>query len=285
MADRYTQRGFTLVEVLFSIGVVALLNGLLLVGVSALQRAARRSLEQQSVASLKFGVEHFRDTFGFLPPLVNDGALTGGDPVQDRLVGGVRRPAPVVYDPEQRQAWEFLRGQSSDSYRRYSVYALAYYIVGALVEQVDGIEGPGFYTPLPSGAFRVAGGQRTDPFFDVSKNASGLYTEDADAGRIELRDRNGVAYRYYRWIPGDEAGAVTEVDDLNTPELLGDVREDPQLRAATYAIVAAGPNEVFGEEASEGAAELRLKLGLPSSDPTDKVEAIGRSDNVVEVGQ
>lgn len=294
MPGRHTQRGFTIVEVGFSVAILIMLIGLLLVSINAMNRTARRAIEQQNVASLKMSVDHFQDTFGFLPPLVYDGrtgpsaqtpprGVSGTDPVDDRRVGGIMRPAPVVYNVENTEDWDFLRGKESDqAHHRFSVHSLPYYLLGALDEEVDGVQGPGFRTPQPDGSFRVAGGQNYDPFFDTSKNSEGIYRGDVAKGEVELRDRNGVAYRYYRWLPGNDDGEINESDDLNIPELLGDAKDDPELRSAKFAIVAAGPNRAFGEEATEG-TDLWTILGLSAGD--ERAEHIGRQDNIVEVGR
>jgi type II secretory pathway pseudopilin PulG len=286
---RHTQRGFTIVEVGFSIAIIALLMGLLLIGLNSMNKSARRAVERQNVASLKMGVDHFQDTFGFLPPLVNDDRAQPDpglrEPVKTRPIAGATRPAPVIYHEENPADWEFLRGEGTgtggESYQRFSVHSLAYYLLGALDEDVDGVQGPGFRSPQPDGSFRVAGGQRTEPLFDTSKNPEGVYRGDTARGQVELRDRNGVAYRYYRWLPGDEDGEIKDAGDLNIPELLGSAKDDPQLRSAKFAIVAAGPNRVFGEEETED--DLEVKLGLPAGD--QRAVNLGRQDNIVEVGQ
>jgi type II secretory pathway pseudopilin PulG len=289
--------GFTLVEVGFSIAIIAILIGLLLVGLNQMNKAARRAVERQNVASLKMAVDHFQDTFGFLPPLVRDGRpgvgsfppqpaagmLTGAsEPVAQRSIAGVTRRAPVVYSEEYLADVEFLRGEPENvAFHRFSTHSIPFYLLGALDEDVDGVAGAGFQAPQPDGSFRVAGGQRYDPFFDTSKNPEGLVRTNPQEGRIELRDRNGVAYRYYRWLPGNEFGEINEADDLNIPALLGTAEENPELRSARFAIVAAGPNRVFGERATED--DLDLKLGLSTGD--QRAESLGRQDNIVEVGR
>ena len=151
-----------------------------------------------------------------------------------------------------------------------------------LDEEVDGVQGPGFRAPQRDGSFRVAGGQTYEPFFDASKNPEGIFRGKVDEGRVELRDRNGVAYRYYRWMPGNLDGEVEEADDLNIPELLGSAEDNPELRSAKFAIVAAGPNGVFGEEKTEE-DDLWIRQGLSAGDP--RAETLGRQDNIVEVGR
>ena len=108
-------------------------------------------------------------------------------------------------------------------------------------------------------------------------------------GRFELRDRNGVAYRYYRWEPG-KPGTGEMVDfpqDFNVPDLVGNPFDDVSLRGAKWAIVGAGPNGVFGDwtEGGTGSAVRywENQLGRASNEPTLIRRA--REDNVVEIGR
>jgi len=166
---------------------------------------------------------------------------------------------------------------------RFSVYSLPIYLMGVLDAEYDGNDGLGFREPAREGLFRTAGGRLFDPKFDASEDSDRLAEVDAEEGRFELRDRNGIAYRYYRWLP-DEAQAGQTVTDLrNVPALLGDPADDIALRDADYAIVAAGPNRVFGEEATETEAALRTELGRGGD--IDELERLGRDDNIVEVGR
>lgn len=290
--------GFTLVEVGFSIAIIAILIGLLLVGLNQMNKAARRAVERQNVASLKMAVDHFQDTFGFLPPLVYDGrsgqpkpGMRPGatTPVESRPIAGVTRPAPVVYSEEYDSDLDFFRGRDSGGgisatvgVHRFSTHSIPFYLLGALDEEVDGVAGAGFQQPQADGSFRVAGGQRHDPFFDTSKNPEGLVRANPQEGRIELRDRNGVPYRYYRWLPGNQDGELIRPEDQNIPELLSSAGDSPELRSARFAIVAAGPNRVFGEEATEG-QDVWIKQGLSAGD--QRAESLGRQDNIVEVGR
>lgn len=288
MTSRRNSAGFTLMEVLVAIAVVAILIGMLIVGIRVGAAAAKRRVIEQNVAGLKFGVDSFVMDYGFLPPLVNDDMpLTGGG-----------RKVVNVFEPTNPAHLEFFRGNPGPVWpgdRRYSDYSLAYYVMGSLSEDIDGLD-PGYREPRADGTFHF-GGKASGPRFDPGRNGR-VSVIDAAEGRIELQDGNGVAYRYYRWEHGDPNGPtyppqiVNVPDDWNIPELVQGDRNptsDPQLKSAQYAIVAAGANGVFGDFAngSETPAEVSTKLGMASGTPEQDllVQQRARSDNVVAVGR
>lgn len=289
--------GFTLVEVLFALLIIFLLMGLLLVGFRAATRASRASADRQSVSALKIAVDRFKQEFGHLPALVKDDAMDGG-PLD---VTGKR---PVVYSPGVAADLMFLRDDPptppTDRDTRYSVYTLPYYVLGVLGEAYDGVDGAGFLEPKRDGSFtkRQTGTGRTgrvfEPFFDSSRNSRGVFTEDVETGRIELRDRNGTPYRYYRWVrdAGSPVAGDPLNDYLNVPEILGDPAMDEfrHLRDAEYAVVGAGPNGLIGDEHLPPVvimtlADMRTELGLSSGVADAEVLRIAREDNIVEVGR
>src|SRR5204863_1758069 len=161
---------------------------------------------------------------------------------------------------------KFMRTQpiASQPDLRFSVYSLPYYMLGVLDMKrdtadpnsmpVDGFAGPGFRTVKGDGTFNT-GGRVFQPFFDVSRGSASVYAVDGTLGKVELRDRNGVAFRYYRWERGraqasqqGPAGTVVDLADLNVPMFLGDPAQNEQLKKARWAIVGAGPNGLFGNE-------------------------------------
>jgi len=145
--------------------------------------------------------------------------------------------------------------------------------------------------------------------------------------RTEIHDRRGTPVRYYRWLkddvdisglPGGLAGYTDhsyEFDQqmsgliayLNVPLLVLYAYGDPlspeyevplDVRAASYAIVSAGPNKLFGDPGDENRlqAETELQkqyaenLGLSvtrfATDSEYRLKAVemAREDNIVEVG-
>lgn len=276
----------TLFELVFALWVLGVLIGLVVIGVRTSNNYFRRAADQQAVLSLKAAVERFKDAHGFLPPLVRDDAFLGGPPLTTATATTL-----AVYDPAVAADVQFLRtSPSSPQYPgqnelRSSVYSLALYIVGPLDAAIDGRDGPGMLEPAQDGSFRLFGGQSYEPLLEGSRGIKGVVAVDTAEGRFEIQDARGVALRYYRWERGQptgpQTGQVVNPQDVNVPELVGDPAQDPLLRSADYAIVAAGPNGVFGDEPDLQA--VAAAVGLPSIDE-DRVRAKARADNIVEVG-
>lgn len=230
---------------------------------------------------------------------------------------------------------EYLRGEGiglmpdNDTYAdgdyRFSEYSMPYYILGVLPEPVDYEDGPGIRGPSRSGSFSP-GVAATGPYFDVGEDAQSLVAVDPENGRYELRTPNGVAIRYYRWMPGmpnpsgntpdylendadnyrtydvirgsDEGGA----DDLNIPWVVG-LKAKPgfnsnyteytsvgtaRYRDATWALVTAGDDGVFGDYGSETAESILERAGEDptTNDKTKRARAALRAaeDNGIVIG-
>lgn len=277
----HSRPGFTIVELGVSILVIAILIGLLLVGLNQLSRSAQSGAERANVVAMRMAVESFKNDFGFAPPLVKDGLVYPG--------GTAGSPPPLgagfvnVYRTDVPADVLFLQGEGPDPDLRFSVYSLSYYLVGVLDADVDGKDGPGFRDPLRDGSFRRVGGRITDPLFDVAGRGERLVEVDKVEGRYELRDRSGVSYRYYRWLPVERTPGMTVTDLRRVPSLLGDPAQNIALRDAEWAIVAAGPNRVFGDAATETEQSVREQLGMGMD--LGKLFEDARSDNIVEVGR
>ena len=193
--------------------------------------------------------------------------------------------------------------------KRYSECSLPYYLLGPVevdlttnmtgaVVPIDGVPGPGFLKPVRDGTFIVPTetlatggsgrlGQKYEPFFRPNNSSVKLYLNPGptkeDRADLSLRDRNDVPIRYYRWMKFDVRIDREPINNwLRVPVLVGDPEKSPNLRDATFAIIAAGPDQAFGDEPI---AELRQKLGLAP----DASETIARmkamEDNIVEVGK
>jgi type II secretory pathway pseudopilin PulG len=192
---------------------------------------------------------------------------------------------------------------------RYSECSLPFYLVGPVEVDlttnmpgaevpIDGVPGPGFLKPVRDGTFAVPTetlnangsgrlGQKYEPFFRPNGSSVKMYQNPGptkeDRADISFRDRNDVPIRYYRWVKFDVRIDREPINNwLRVPVLVGDPEVSPNLRDATFAIIAAGPDGAFGDEPI---AELRQKLGLSS----DTSELIARKkameDNIVEVGK
>jgi len=332
------RRGFTLIELLISILVIFTLIGLLLVGGRLALRAGRSSNQAQTVRSMRLGVEQFKREFGFLPPLARDFGPT--DPIITRNINGRNLKRPNVYafslDATNALDRDMLRGypggskinfDSGDRDLRYSTLSLPWYLSGVLdlAEDtsvpigsrvpVDGSIGPRTTEPRPDGSFVVGTpgrpGRRYGPYFDTGRGGNKLTVVDAAAGRYEIQDAKGVAFRYYRWLRGrsGQTSEITRVNNTNqfNPDWMqipfvvadlsapGSTSLDPtvenlnargDITSAEFAIVGAGPNGVFGDEPID---RLREAVG-GSYDPADpfdraRLRREAQKDNVVEVGR
>ncbi len=247
--SRGSARGFSLIEILAVILVIALLIGILSVGFGALTGQANDSATKQDLAAIRNAVTSFKAEFGFLPPLVEDGASPrlDRDPAELRI---------AVYDPTSRvtadadDAQVFLRDETimdPPDNDRWSEFSLAYYLVGALDEEIDGVEGSGFRKPRTDGTFETRG-REYDGFLDAGRGGGvKLELRDTDMveGNVVVVDRFGTPYRYYRWLP---EVTIASQADLNVPAVVGDPDVNQDLRNATFAIVSAGRDMLFGTE-------------------------------------
>lgn len=282
-------RAFTLIELLVSIFIIGILIGLLVVGMRQAFAAARRAATTQDVSALKVAVQTFKNDNGFLPPLVKDG-YAGSPDTSGPLITVGSRTVPNVYSIANPVDLEYLRGQSNDPKYRYSVYSLAYYIMGALDKDVDGLEGPGARTPKRDGSFDRLNNDTYDAIFAPKTGgvvfAAWLPGDDPSTGRLELQDRNGVAYRYYRWQQGTMDPNDDERGILNVPELVEVARDKTELGNAAFAIVAAGADSVFGDIGPESETLEQIEDALGKRFETDaEAEAAARKDNIVEIGR
>jgi len=256
-----------------TLSIIVIVLGFLASALGRASQSARQTASQRSVEAIAAAVEQFRLEFGFLPPLVHDGQLvstnsyrpidpaTGSPSAED---GPLRDVTGGVYDFQQLVVWsqsydfDFFRrrdGNAADSIalptggnwdidsawddRRYSRYALAYYLVGILPRSVDGIAGQGMTRPLPTGGFSSVGypvgstRDRFEPTVDTDRRGLrlqtgyarpidlvehglrsyqiepfptseiyALYDPNERDQVVSLVDSFGTAYRYYRWEHG-----------------------------------------------------------------------------------
>lgn len=178
--------GFTLIEMILSIGVIAVLIFLLLGGIKLVNKSAVATQQRMTIQSMKQAVSQFKQEFGFLPPLVKDHspvqptsvvqspsgawiiavyATTGGSPARDADLALLRgqgvNPTP--------QAPFGLLGDTGGavlpgSEYRFSERTIAYYLAGQLEMPrrqgiqgvpIDGHPGPGMFPPMADGSFKI----------------------------------------------------------------------------------------------------------------------------------
>ena len=183
---------------------------------------------------------------------------------------------------------------------RFSNYSLAWYLAGA-ADEIDSVDGPGMGKVTALGGF--VPGRTFGPYLATAGAGLSVVDVDREEGRVELRDRNDTPVRFYRWLngrPGDSAVRYDTDDELtqrNVPGVVGgssiavaesdpdevEAITDPRLRSASWGVVMAGADGVFGDFAAEGADALSAATGSSATD-TDALETEARADNIVEVG-
>lgn len=325
--------GFTIIEIMTSILIVAVLISMLIVGLRFAGLAGRRTQQLATVSSLKQAVSEFRSKFGFLPPLVRDQDPQAGNArsvinsgVAGRWKVSVRgaSAADAAFLSAQPGAFN-VRADNPMYDPRFSVRTFAYYLAGALEHRfddgmnfpIDGIRGAGAYPPRADGSFelpesltnpsggavaRKRTGDRHEPFVDMGRSDPKIRegadpdvpadTGDPQAAKIQLVDRNGVAYRFYRWelkIDPNTGDLVNPAPELikrwfDRPGRPANESNPESLKTARYAIVGAGPDGVFGDE---DPAVLSRRVGMqPAGDPGEmKLRLKAIEDNIVEVGE
>ncbi|HYF13445.1 MAG TPA: hypothetical protein VD971_00075 [Phycisphaerales bacterium] len=327
-------RAFTMVELLMSVAVLALLIGLLIVGIRAGRRAATNAVQATAATDARTAVEQFRRDAGFLPPLVKDRSgelLTPAvPPLADVITTGpqnalnVYRRSVAADAAYLRTPQGDLNGQNPFIDFRFSEVSLGAYIVGAVQYPygnaitdlpMDGVDGAGMYPPARDGTFEVprtmlvatADRKRTGRTIDSYIKTNGslrVFTDPARPELVYVRDVNDIPVRYYFWLRGREEPAgsgrfiVEDADDINMPNIVGrrgtqmagtpadrDLDVSVELREASWAIVAAGPNRAFGdEELSELQRRMGVSVGnLPAAEER-RLRLQAEKDNIVKVG-
>ncbi|MBS0198416.1 MAG: prepilin-type N-terminal cleavage/methylation domain-containing protein [Planctomycetes bacterium] len=344
------RRGFTLVEVLFSVLIMGVLIGLLYVGYRSSKTFASSAADKTAVSDIKVAVSNFNKEFGFLPPLVRDRNPT----TRVSIAAAGDKAKIAVYDfiaPPDADRTYLKRGSEPaptannpfEDYR-FSERTIAYFLAGACdtprnlneataelrALPIDGVAGPGMYKPLADGTFDIPKdvkdpshdgtvaadkqrrrvGKRFEPLVDLNGKRLKLTRlssggEDAmdrdnsgnDAGEnrlVAITDAKEVPVRYYRWIID---GKLTDTNGYRLPPMVGrqadqygfstpperDTLKNTELRSATFAIVAAGPNGAFGDEDD---ATLFARMGETATGAgIIKLRIKAEADNIVEVGR
>jgi len=243
-------------------GVVVTVIAVLGVAFGRATESARISASQRGAEAIAAATEQFEDRFGFLPPLVHDGKVMGDPPEMpdgflpdDAPIKELTAGGPDNYQFRRIVAWvpnttpnlDFLRRRSGDigsdpivvgagggawsidnawDDRRYSRYALAYYLVGALGRDVDGIAGEGMSRPGADGTFVGVGYPVGSPASSRTLGAtrgSNKTLLDTDTGAIDGRPGYG------RPADAIEHGAATvAIEELNA-DAVYDLYDEDQV--------------------------------------------------------
>ncbi len=165
---------FTLVELLVVIGIIALLVGLIIVGIGAAQRRAQRVNTQFLMSSISQALARFKSDHGYYPPVLGDptqlpaqlgwpsnAPLTVSDRVgygRDLLAPPINPSAGATNTTKVSQ-WTSAEAQALQNW--YSVTTLAEYLIGAGDRSQDGYGICGeLPDPMPA---NVLAGQRELP--------------------------------------------------------------------------------------------------------------------------
>ncbi len=247
-------RGFTIIEIMVSLVVIAVLISLVTVGVRTALRQSKNTSEQFMASGLRSSVEQFKNEFGFLPPLVNDGEPLGtadGGPIIDdprrngfqqvavrsRAFMVARTGAGAVDTNIVGPVNGYSGADSSFSDKRYSKFSLPFYLMGECGARhedndavIDGVAGQGFVTPSRDGRFDPRG-RKHEAFF-TPQSASLLKRQyvdplefeehdgapgsnlDGDPSSVALLGIRDRAFRYYRWENLEPLDASAELGEF-----------------------------------------------------------------------
>ena len=171
-------RGFTITEMLVTVGVIVVLAGILVLSLSAASRAAQKGKTDFLMQSIKSGVERFRADHGYLPPVLGANGTNPGAPGDGRD----RRPLPGA--PGAMNGWdsmtslpEFLLGYDDRRMDGYGYVALSSPIPPDQAEPGNReFPGIGFRSPGPDGVWNATLNPRGggDPYRFISRNPGNL---------------------------------------------------------------------------------------------------------------
>jgi len=142
---------FTLVELLVVIGVIAMLVGLLIVGINAAQKRAQKMNTQFLLSSISQALSRFKSDHGYYPPVLGDPTeLTGGllgwpttaSATPKTQIGFARDLMAPPINPSSgttnTKVSQWTTQEATALQNWYSVTSLAEYLVGAGDRSQDG---------------------------------------------------------------------------------------------------------------------------------------------------
>ena len=152
LAPVIQRRAFTLVELLVVIGVIAMLVGLLIVGINAAQKRAQKMNTQFLLSSISQALSRFKSDHGYYPPVLGDPSeLTGGQLswpttasatpktqigfARDLLASPIN---PTAGASSTTKVSQWTTNEATALQNWYSVTSLAEYLIGAGDRSADG---------------------------------------------------------------------------------------------------------------------------------------------------
>jgi len=278
MTHNKQRRGFTLVELLVVIVIIALLIGISAVATVRALKSAEVSATKFLMRSLSDGLEQFHTDFGYYPPLLRDDFTKN---MPERSVLEVQPDA----------------GDIQRSYRYFSMTSLPAYLVGVGrlepteltagldPDRHDGIAGPGIRDPGPDHSWGGAlkrednnpgktgrvfgpyvdlagdGGMRPASVADFGSDTGdnprfpGVDSDgDLDQSMPIIVDAWGKPIRYYRpgWLTRSPTSGELTLDYAPLELVSVDAIEggfkpelDLPLTNAPYFLLSSGPNRMF----------------------------------------
>ena len=151
LAPVIQRRAFTLVELLVVIGVIAMLVGLLIVGINAAQKRAQKMNTQFLLSSISQALSRFKSDHGYYPPVLGDPSeLTGGQlswpttasATPKTQIGFARDLMAPPINPTSgttnTKVSQWTTQEATALQNWYSVTTLAEYLIGAGDRSQDG---------------------------------------------------------------------------------------------------------------------------------------------------
>ena len=74
------RRGFTITEMLVTVGVIVVLAGILITSLSSASRTAQKAKTDYLMQSIKSGIERFRADHGYIPPVLGNNGTAANSP-------------------------------------------------------------------------------------------------------------------------------------------------------------------------------------------------------------
>ena len=182
------RRGFTITEMLVTVGVIVVLAGILITALSAASRTAQKAKTDYLMQSIKSGIERFRADHGYIPPVLGNSGTAATAPGFGR---------DLLELPTQVDAGGGNFGTAAAEYNGwYSYTSLPEYLLGYDDRRMDGYgyvappilplddsepgfreyPGLGMRSPGPDGVWNATLNPRVndDPYLFINRNPGNL---------------------------------------------------------------------------------------------------------------